>query len=576
MWRSRVSLVAVVFILWVITPVSAQQLPIVSTVNPTSDLIPIIPGGAARVGNIYATPHQLSSAAGMLQDASNATLPNALDNLSLGPVQDATMICTTTNGSTAVTGCNGTSYLAVGMIVSGPGITGGTTVASGITATGFTMSAVAGAAAGTGLVSAREAFWSDVDGGTPQIMRLSGRLMLGDAIGRTALRLSGTNFDYVPSATYGANWLPRDSQLAVGSTVGGIAVAGLSKSSLGAYVASPPATIGVAGYAICDASTAKSCWGLYSELAFSESTAGAKGWGLEVSPKNLGSLDGTSQPYAEGAGPTAIALRAGADGSVGGQPTAPINTGILISPGTGNAGDFTNYTFNKGIVFLKNALTGNDGTTGIATAIDMPRGDLISWTATNGQLGAYIYGDSSGASVQQSILMSDDITAIRGASAANILRARHNTGTTAVNYHEFYDGATGVAPRWAPAGTDSDIGLGIGTKGTGFIRFGSIAGTPAHLASGQTTAPALTSCGTGSPSIVGTDTAGTVTTGTNATGCVITFNVAYAAAPHCIVTWQTTPAASQSYTVAAGAITLTQTSASGRLVNYVCIGLSGG
>ena len=107
-------------------------------------------------------------------------------------------------------------------------------------------------------------------------------------------------------------------------------------------------------------------------------------------------------------------------------------------------------------------------------------------------------------------------------------------------------------------------------------QFGAAAGTPGHLASGQATAPALTSCGTGSPAIVGTDTAGTVTTGTNATGCVITFNVAYVAAPHCVVTWQTTPAASQSYTVAAGAITLTQTSASGRLVNYICIGRSGG
>ena len=116
-----------------------------------------------------------------------------------------------------------------------------------------------------------------------------------------------------------------------------------------------------------------------------------------------------------------------------------------------------------------------------------------------------------------------------------------------------------------------------GIKINGAInQFGAAAGAPAHLASGQLTAPALTSCGTGSPSIVGTDTAGTITTGTNATGCIITFNVAYVAAPHCVVTWQTTPAASQSYTISTTAITLTQTSASGRLVNYVCIGRSGG
>jgi hypothetical protein len=51
---------------------------------------------------------------------------------------------------------------------------------------------------------------------------------------------------------------------------------------------------------------------------------------------------------------------------------------------------------------------------------------------------------------------------------------------------------------------------------------------------GSTTAPALTSCGT-SPAIIGTDLAGTVTMGTGTpTGCVITFNSAKTAAPHCV------------------------------------------
>lgn len=99
---------------------------------------------------------------------------------------------------------------------------------------------------------------------------------------------------------------------------------------------------------------------------------------------------------------------------------------------------------------------------------------------------------------------------------------------------------------------------------------------PVHIGTSQLTAPALTSCGTGSPAIAGTDTAGTVTTGTNATGCVITFNVAYTAAPDCVVTWQSTPAASQSYAISTSAITLTQTSASGRVVNYHCLARSGG
>lgn len=93
---------------------------------------------------------------------------------------------------------------------------------------------------------------------------------------------------------------------------------------------------------------------------------------------------------------------------------------------------------------------------------------------------------------------------------------------------------------------------------------------------GTGTAPALTSCGT-SPAITGTDTVGTVTMGTGSpTGCVITFNVAYASAPHCVVTWIATPLASQSYATSATAITLTQTGTSSNVVKYICVAQPGG
>ncbi len=87
----------------------------------------------------------------------------------------------------------------------------------------------------------------------------------------------------------------------------------------------------------------------------------------------------------------------------------------------------------------------------------------------------------------------------------------------------------------------------------------------------QGTAPALTSCGT-APVINGTDLAGTVTMGTGTpTGCVITFNVPYAFAPHCVLTWIATPLVSQSYVTSATAITLTQTATSSNSVKYVCL-----
>jgi len=140
------------------------------------------------------------------------------------------------------------------------------------------------------------------------------------------------------------------------------------------------------------------------------------------------------------------------------------------------------------------------------------------------------------------------------------------------------------------AGKDFTLGVSPG-KGTGAGGIFHIATAPAgttgtavnalvdallidsksHLRVGATTAPALTSCGTGSPTILGTDIAGTA-----ATGCVITFNKAYANTPFCTVTWQGTPLLSQSFVVSASAITLTQTSTSGDIINYVCMSQNAG
>ena len=115
----------------------------------------------------------------------------------------------------------------------------------------------------------------------------------------------------------------------------------------------------------------------------------------------------------------------------------------------------------------------------------------------------------------------------------------------------------------------------VNTLGGTLTQFG-VSGVPHHVGSSQTTAPALTSCGT-NPAITGTDTAGIVTMGTgNPTGCVITFTVAYTGTPFCVVTWIATPLASQSYVTSNASITLTQTATSSNKVQYICVAPSGG
>lgn len=148
------------------------------------------------------------------------------------------------------------------------------------------------------------------------------------------------------------------------------------------------------------------------------------------------------------------------------------------------------------------------------------------------------------------------------------------SGTSNGAYKGTFNGTLGATTPSTVAATTGAFSSTLGV--TGAATFSSttahtgLATFSGHIAGGGT-APALTACGT-SPSISGTDLAGTVTMGTGTpTGCVITFNVTYGTAPHCAVTWRATPLASQSYTISATAITLTQTATDSNLVDYVCV-----
>lgn len=85
--------------------------------------------------------------------------------------------------------------------------------------------------------------------------------------------------------------------------------------------------------------------------------------------------------------------------------------------------------------------------------------------------------------------------------------------------------------------------------------------------------PVLTSCGTGSPTVAGTDYAFRVTQGTSATGCIATFWTAFNAVPTCVAVNETAPATSTpAYTVTATAVTLVTASTSGEIWNVICVG----
>lgn len=89
--------------------------------------------------------------------------------------------------------------------------------------------------------------------------------------------------------------------------------------------------------------------------------------------------------------------------------------------------------------------------------------------------------------------------------------------------------------------------------------------------------PVLTSCGTGSPTVTGSDFAFRVTQGTSATGCVATFASPFTSIPTCVAVNETAPGTSTpAYSVTTTAVTLVTASTSGEIWNVICVARNGG
>lgn len=143
------------------------------------------------------------------------------------------------------------------------------------------------------------------------------------------------------------------------------------------------------------------------------------------------------------------------------------------------------------------------------------------------------------------------------ATDAYILRAA--TSTTAANL---------IAISTIPATNASDFLLNLSST-SGTLVFG-VENNSHVISSG--TIPVLSSCGS-SPSILGSDAAFEVTVGATTSGCTITFGSAYAVAPACVVTDQTTSVVNAlGYTISATAISLSKTSMGGDKIDVICVG----
>jgi hypothetical protein len=101
---------------------------------------------------------------------------------------------------------------------------------------------------------------------------------------------------------------------------------------------------------------------------------------------------------------------------------------------------------------------------------------------------------------------------------------------------------------------------------------------PGHILSSITgirPLPAVSSCGTGSPAVVGSDTSGKITTGSGAsTSCVLTFGTAYVTAPACQMSTTVTNAGPLFLATTTTTATFNYASATSLVVSYTCLSAS--
>jgi hypothetical protein len=301
-------------------------------------------------------------------------------------------------------------------------------------------------------------FWPDVTSAA-HIHRLRDRLFINDGAAFTGNRY-GTQSGFVPTGTEGANWAPRDSTLFVAQSSGLMAVTGFaSNADMNLTAGEPTETIGVSGFVIGNKTT-RSVWGLYSDVQFE---TGNYGYGIEIAIKNKEGVDRTSTPYFATTGTYGIWMPAGGDSTYGGSPTHPNNTAIAIGKGSS--------TWNKGIVFFADGLTGTDGVTGIATAIEMARGHSISWRAPGNYAGFSIRSDVSGTANTKSITASDSYINLVGNAGAPIFLVKD--ALPAANYVAIESAQASNLCVFRLLGTDTNVGMIFVAKGTQSFRFTS-------------------------------------------------------------------------------------------------------
>jgi hypothetical protein len=303
-------------------------------------------------------------------------------------------------------------------------------------------------------------------GSGAKVNRINDRLFVGPATLN-----NGTNAASQP------DWWTQ-YQLAKGRTYGFIQTAQMAvlndsagKDSLmgivtGAQTTGRPSSgaqvMGITAIGVNNANTsqaANAAWAGYFE-AFRDTTVSGNGgaYGIEIDTMNFTNATPVTDPYSQ-ANDQTIGIQMASGGGFSGT-LYPTTVGLNFQN--------NNTTFDKGIVFGSNSITGATGTSGSGVAIALGRGHMLQWYGSAGVATSSILANGTTAAGGVSQQFSDNAVAFNNASAKSILKVLGVA--SGVNGVQVLGAATGQAVAVQAIGDDTNIPLQISGKGTSGVQ----------------------------------------------------------------------------------------------------------
>lgn len=344
-------------------------------------------------------------------------------------------------------------------------VTGNFNIKTGVTFTG----------PGIAFVRAR-GFWTTQPSGA-DIHRFSDRVFIAEAAEKSLGVQNAGNEGTWLVTEMGAGYLEREPHLLVVSNVGEYGAVFATRTSdkvqLGSYGDS---SIGVTGVVQNDSlNPSQIGWASYFEA---NRISNLTTFGTEFAVKNRGN-NTAATPYNYFGGAIGAWFAGGGDDVYNGAPTNPSDTAVLIGKNSAS--------WNRGIVFGAEGITGTDGVTGTGTAINFAKGHAMVWSFNDGGVvrdGAVIASQVNSSNSGQRIVFRNGglhFSAFdSNGGEVNTFIFGAPTVPAGQQLNGLYFGAIqqgGGYTNIAATGPDANINIRLTPKGSGVLQLGYLSQT---------------------------------------------------------------------------------------------------